>query len=232
MLLMKKCFIVCPIGDDGSETRKRSDTLLNYVLKPVCSECDFEAVRVDELNTGNSISNNIINHLKNDDLVIADLTDHNPNAFYELGYRMSLGKPVILIKAKGEVLPFDVTTIQTFDYNLSDIPDTENFKTRIKQTIHSYIFDEPQSQTHTNDFSQNFNQIILQQLYAIQDMIKNLSDKLSTTDTTAISVLADKLSQANAKTPEAVVIETLLPALLKDPESFIRLAEFSQKFKK
>lgn len=63
-------------------------------------------------------------------------------------------------------------------------------------------------------------------------MIKNLSDKLSTTDTTAISVLADKLSQANAKTPEAVVIETLLPALLKDPESFIRLAEFSQKFKK
>lgn len=53
---MKTCFIISPIGSEGTETRKRSDTLLNYVLKPICSECNFEATRVDELNTGDSIT--------------------------------------------------------------------------------------------------------------------------------------------------------------------------------
>ena len=41
---MKICFVVCPIGSEGSETRKRSDELLNYIIKPVCEKCGFEAV--------------------------------------------------------------------------------------------------------------------------------------------------------------------------------------------
>ena len=44
---MKKCFIVCPIGDEGSETRKRSDKLFKHVITPVCKECDFELTRND-----------------------------------------------------------------------------------------------------------------------------------------------------------------------------------------
>ncbi len=228
---MKTCFIVCPIGNDGSDTRKRSDTLLNYVLKPVCNECGFDAIRVDELNTGSSISQTIIDHLKTADLVIADLTDHNPNAFYELGYRTALGKPTIQIKAKGESIPFDVTTIQTFDYNLNDIPDTENFKNRIKQTIQSYDFDTSVDSANTDTSALNFNAVILQEIYKLQDMINGLSDRLVTTDTAAISVLADKLSQVNVKTPETALIETLLPAMLQNPDSFVRLMELSKTIK-
>lgn len=130
---MKKCFIVCPIGHEGSDTRKRSDTLLNYILKPVCEECGFKVTRVDEENTGDSITKKIIDHLMHDDLVIADLSEQNPNAFYELGYRTALGKPTIQIKSKNEPLPFDVSSIQTFDYDVTDLPDVEKFKERIKK---------------------------------------------------------------------------------------------------
>lgn len=229
---MKQCFIVCPIGSDESETRKRSDTLLNYVLKPICEECGFNAVRVDELNTGDSITNKIIDYLINSDLVIADLTGHNPNVFYELGYRTALGKPTIQIKSKDETLPFDVNTIQTFDYNINDIPAIEVFKSRIKQTILSFNFVSNVDATSTSGAESNFNSVILQELYAMHDMLNGISKKLSETNTSAISVLADKLSQANVKTPEIAFIETLLPTLIKNPESLKTIMELSQASKK
>ena len=41
-------------------------------------------------------------------MVIADLTDHNPNVLFELGLRMAEEKPVALIKASGTGQVFDV----------------------------------------------------------------------------------------------------------------------------
>lgn len=227
---MKKCFIVCPIGQDGSETRKRSDTLLNYVLKPLCESCGFEAIRVDELNTGGSITQTILDYLINSELVIADLTEQNANAFYELGFRSALGKPTIQIKAKGESIPFDVVTIQTFDYNITDIPDTEIFKSRLKKTIESYTYDNINDDKPSETTSSNFNSVILQEIYKLQDMIKELTEKSSFQDTAAISVLADKLTAMNAKTPDTILMETLLPKFLENPEQMLKLAEFANKF--
>lgn len=89
---MKKCFIVCPIGEEGTDICTNSDQLLKYILQPVCKECDFECIRVDELNDSDSITDTIIKYLTESDLVIADLSTHNPNAFFELGYRTALKK--------------------------------------------------------------------------------------------------------------------------------------------
>lgn len=228
---MKKCFIVCPIGQEGTDTRKRSDTLLNFILKPICNECDFEVIRVDESNTGDSITKNIIEHLTYDDLVIADLSEQNPNAFYELGYRTALGKPTIQIKSKGEPLPFDVSSIQTFDYDVTDIPDTEIFKQRIKKTIESFNFDSSQDKI-TEDNSPNFNAMILQELYRIQDMVSSIDKKLHTTDNDAIATLADKLSQVGTKSPETVFIESLISGIIKNPEALDKFAKYSVPTKK
>ena len=228
---MKKCFIVCPIGHENSETRKRSDTLLNFILKPLCEECGFHVMRVDESNTGDSITKNIIEHLTQDDLVIADLSEQNPNAFYELGYRTALGKPTIQIKAKDEPLPFDVSSIQTFDYNINDIPDTEKFKERIKKTIESFNFNSTQDVV-TKDTTQNFNASILQELYRIQDMLSGIDNKLQSTDTTTVSILADKIAQMGNKSPEAVLIESVISGVTKNPEAFLKIAEFSNPSKK
>ena len=82
---MKTCFIVCPIGNDGSDVRKRSDTLFKHVIAPVCQECAFEPIRIDKENTNGSLTDEIITHIKTDDLVIADITDLNPNAFLKSG---------------------------------------------------------------------------------------------------------------------------------------------------
>lgn len=111
---MKNCFIICPIGDNGSETRKRSDSLFKHVISPVCKECGFEPIRIDKENTNGSITDDILKHLMEDDLVIADLTENNPNAFYEIGYRTALNKPSIHLMTKDSSIPFDVSTIRAF----------------------------------------------------------------------------------------------------------------------
>ena len=164
-------------------------------------------------------------------MVIADLSEQNPNAFYELGYRTALGKPTIQIKSKGEPLPFDVSSIQTFDYDVTDIPDTEIFKQRIKKTIESFDFDSSPDKT-VEDNSPNFNATILQELYRIQDMVTSIDQKIRTTDNEVISILADKLSQVGAKSPETALIESLITGIIKNPDALDKLAKYSDPSKK
>ncbi|KYK33270.1 MAG: hypothetical protein AYK19_14080 [Theionarchaea archaeon DG-70-1] len=52
-----------------------------------------------------------------DDLVIADLTEKNPNVFYELAIRHAVRKPVVQIIKHDEKIPFDVVTQRTIHYD-------------------------------------------------------------------------------------------------------------------
>ena len=79
---MKTCFVVSPIGDVGSEIRINADKLFKYIISPVCKSCGFEPVRVDQINDSDSITQTIIDKLLSSELVIADISGHNPNVSY------------------------------------------------------------------------------------------------------------------------------------------------------
>lgn len=116
-------FVICPIGAKGSPLRKRADSILKYLIGPAVKRCGFvDAVRADLIASPGEINREIIEHLIEDDLVIADLHQFNPNVFYELGVRHSTGKPVIQIAQADDVIPFDVFNYRTikFDYNDHD----------------------------------------------------------------------------------------------------------------
>lgn len=230
---MKTCFVVCPIGEDGSDIRKRSDKLLKHIIKPVCTNCDFECIRVDELNLSDSLTETILEYLKNSDLVIADLTDHNPNAFYEIGYRTALNKPIIHLKDKSINIPFDVSTIRTFDYDLTDLDLVDSLKERLVKTINSIQFvSDPTSNNISENKIENFNSQILEELFKIQDSILYLSENLinKQPDTSTISILADKLvnTSMNAKTPETVMME-FFSNMLANPKQLETLIDLSNK---
>lgn len=36
---MKKCFVVCPVGSDNSDTQIRSNKLFKHIPTPVCEKC-------------------------------------------------------------------------------------------------------------------------------------------------------------------------------------------------
>jgi hypothetical protein len=80
----RSCFVICPIGEDDSEVRKHSDNVLQYVIGPAVAELHYHPIRADLVAKPGEISLDIMTHLLNDDLVIADLTGRNANVFYEL----------------------------------------------------------------------------------------------------------------------------------------------------
>src|SRR5438105_4668276 len=106
---MALCFVIGPIGKDGSPERKHSDLLLNAVIKQVLQKTEFGYVvkRADEDADPGMIGDRVISDIINAELVVADLTDLNPNAFYELGIRHSTEKPAIHVAKAGTGLPFD-----------------------------------------------------------------------------------------------------------------------------
>jgi len=64
------------------------------------------------------IQSTIVNDLIEADLVIADLTEHNPNVMFELGVRIAQDKPVVLMKAEGTGPLFDIDNmLRVFEYN-------------------------------------------------------------------------------------------------------------------
>lgn len=62
------------------------------------------------------IHGQIIRHLSNANLVLCDLSGHNPNVFFELGVRTSLNLPIALVRDEHTELPFDTSGINTHTY--------------------------------------------------------------------------------------------------------------------
>jgi|SRR5579871_3246401 len=116
------CFVVGPIGKDGSVERKHSDLLLNAIIKYVLQgdEFGFIVKRADEDADPGMIGDRVVSDIINAELVVADLTDLNPNAFYELGIRHSTLKPTIHVARAGTALPFDTVAHRTIFIDLTD----------------------------------------------------------------------------------------------------------------
>src|SRR5208282_587041 len=117
----KICFIICPIGEGGSEQRHRSNQMRKYVFNPVAEDlCGYRTIRADEISEPGIITAQIIQHLMDDPLVIADLTDSNPNVFYELAVRHAVRKPVVQLIDYRSVIPFDVAVQRTIKVDYRD----------------------------------------------------------------------------------------------------------------
>lgn len=117
---MKKCFLICPIGEEGSTIRKDADDLLEFVVQPACDNRGYTVIRADKISDNGMITQSIIENILQSDLAIADLSGRNPNVFYELAIRHSFGLPIIQItKDDMNSIPFDVHNVRTIHYDLS-----------------------------------------------------------------------------------------------------------------
>jgi len=134
----KTCFIISPLGADDSETRRKADGLINSVLKPVLTTAGFKAIAPHEIDTPGSITHQVIQHLLEDELVIANLTELNPNVMYELAVRHAKRLPVICVVERGTKLPFDIATERTIFYD-NDMAGVEILKPRISKAIKEAI---------------------------------------------------------------------------------------------
>ncbi|MBG9713123.1 hypothetical protein [Bacillus cereus] len=230
---MKNCFIVCPIGSEDSPQRKRSDTVLKYIIEPVCKELNFEVTRVDKINSVDRIDNTIIEHLKNADLVIADMTEHNPNAFYEMGFRHALGKPLIPIMEEETQIPFDVANLRTISYATNDLDKAETAKQRLRDTIISFDIQEKiDGQQDTTETVEQGHVNIVSYLLNIQDSLSELKSLVAYRNDELASQtidLAMQQIQKNNVPPESKMMEILFSQAIQNPENLLQLAKVSKQ---
>jgi hypothetical protein len=113
------CFVIGPIEEEGSEQRKHSDMILEALIRRAL-ENDWDVVRSDQITQPGMISGQVIDHLLHSGLVIADLSFHNPNVFYELALRHVVGKPTVHLIRKGDKIPFDLKDFRTIAIDTGD----------------------------------------------------------------------------------------------------------------
>jgi len=110
----KTCFIITPIGKPTDPIRRHIDGVVQGIKDAIGGE--FDVIVAHEMFDIGSINRQVLEQIYTSDLVIANLTNLNPNVMYELAFRHSVGKPAIVIAEVGTVLPFDVKDERAFEY--------------------------------------------------------------------------------------------------------------------
>jgi tetratricopeptide (TPR) repeat protein len=117
----KTCFVVMGFGTKTDYTKPKTfnlDKTYRNIIKPAALAAGFECMRADEIVHSGNINVPMYEQLLKADVVVADVSAYNCNAFYELGVRHAL-RPytTIIISEDGLTFPFDVGQIAVRKYH-------------------------------------------------------------------------------------------------------------------
>ena len=241
----KVCFIITPIGKEGTEIRKNADEVLEYIINPVCDSFGYSVVRADKMTNSGLITKAII-----EQIISADLTGSNPNVFYELAIRHSYRKPAIQI-IKGDVnIPFDIANMRTISYETTlsgaDLAkkDIEAMMQAIEngETVHNPV-SEVSALLNISENSAVENAEILSTLLLevqqIPDSMKELESNIETRFSQMLSAFIETIKHeqvGSAVKTEDKLLEIFMNKLMENPQkgmqSFDALMKLQEKMDK
>lgn len=130
---MDTIFIVRPFGSKRPVIKKNKDGVLeivffdfdkveNDLIVPAMNAAGLQGGTTQRIFEAGEIKEDMFSALLLSDIVIADITIHNANVFYELGIRHALRKKTtILIRCDGfDETPFDITGYKYITYQKDD----------------------------------------------------------------------------------------------------------------
>lgn len=131
----KRCFVIMPFSKTSKEhTEEYWTKHFRTFLKPLIEECpEVKAYRSEPLR--GDVLKQIITELVVSPIVVADLTDRNPNVFLELGIRQSFKHGTVTIAEEGTEIPFDVSVKGILSYHPKDYIKNAEFTKQFKKAI-------------------------------------------------------------------------------------------------
>ncbi|MBZ5511103.1 MAG: hypothetical protein LAN70_08020 [Acidobacteriia bacterium] len=141
----KVCFYITPIGEPESEQRKHSDLFLSSIIERAVEVFGLRVIRADQIGKPGMISRQVIEHVVKSRLVIADLSFHNPNVFYELSLRHACRLPTVQVIRSSDNIPFDLDQFRTVKIDTASIytlvPQLETYKSEIASQVRRALED-------------------------------------------------------------------------------------------
>lgn len=141
----KICFYITPIGDPGSEHRRHADFMMEYIVRPAVKEFGLKVVRADQMSKPGMIGKQVIEHILRSRLVVADLSFHNPNVFYELCLRHATKLPTVQLKREVDSIPFDLNQYRTIPIDTSDpytlLPKVQTYTSEVSNQVRRALAD-------------------------------------------------------------------------------------------
>ncbi|MCC6826011.1 MAG: hypothetical protein IT172_09740 [Acidobacteria bacterium] len=144
------CFVMMPFG--GWFDRYYQD-----IYVPAIKEAGLEPVRADELFSTGSVMEQIWDQISKARVLLADLTDKNPNVFYELGLAHAARKPVVFTTSNIEDVPFDLRHLRVIVYEVREPNWAEKLGKFTTEYLRNTIKDPAKSIPHPfrNDFEKS-----------------------------------------------------------------------------
>ena len=129
---MPACFVIQPF-DSGKFDKRYFD-----IFKPAIELAGLESYRVDQDPSVLVPIDSIEKGIRQAAIILADITNDNPNVWYELGFAFAAGKPVVMVCSEertGKKYPFDIQHRSIIPY-LADAPsDFEKLRTTLTEKI-------------------------------------------------------------------------------------------------
>jgi hypothetical protein len=106
------------------------------LIASAAAKANASVYRADSISAGANIVESIHRAIQEAQLLIADVTDANPNVMYEVGFTRAQKKPLLLIASSSRAIPFDLAGVRVLIY---DIRDPREFIDRLSRTIQEAI---------------------------------------------------------------------------------------------
>lgn len=122
----RNVLVAMKFGDDTK--------LLREAIRKGITQAGYVAIFIDEVQHNDFITPELLKHIRDSKFVVVDLTHQNNGAYFEEGYAMGLGKPVIQLCQKSTKLHFDIAQKNTIMWE-NEESISEMLTNRIKATI-------------------------------------------------------------------------------------------------
>ncbi len=133
---MATCFVIQPF-DNGKYDKRFSD-----VYAPAIVSAELEPYRVDKDSSVSVPIESIEDGIRASIICLADITEDNPNVWYELGFAFAMGREVVMVCAEdrtGKKYPFDIQHRSVISYKADSPSDFESLKQNITAALKAKV---------------------------------------------------------------------------------------------
>ena len=132
---MATCFVIQPF-DKGPYDKRYDD-----VFVPAIQGAGLQAYRVDRDPSVSIPIDEIESGIRAACVCLADITENNPNVWFELGYAIAAQTDVVLVCSdqRTKPFPFDVQHRNIIKYSTESSRDFEEFKNKITERIQALL---------------------------------------------------------------------------------------------